>query len=137
MEVVCVNQSAQDVQTIVVIEDDGDNAEFFQEMIATETPYRAWVISSAEEAVARIEEIKACNPRLFIIDYLLTGKTGLDLYDEFQHIEAFSAVPAILTTASYLEPLQEEITKRGVSVIAKPFEMDAFLQLIKQILDPS
>ena len=132
-----MNQAAHNVQTIVVIEDDGENAAFFQEMIATETPYRAWVISSAEEATARIEEIKACNPLLFIIDYLLPGRTGLDLYDEFQHIEAFSAVPAILTTASFLEPLQEEITKRGLSGIAKPFEMDAFLQLIKQIIDPS
>jgi len=137
MEMVCVNQSAQDAQTIVVIEDDGENAVFFQEMIVTETPYRAWVIPSTEEAVARIEKIKACNPVLFIIDYLLTGKTGLDLYDYFQHIDVLSAVPAILTTTSFLEPLQEEVTKRSLSVIAKPFEMDAFLQLIKQILDPS
>lgn len=132
-----MNQSAQDAQTILVVEDDGDNAEFFQEMIAAETPYRAWVIPSAEEAIARIEEVKASKPLLFIFDYLLPGKTGLDLYDYFQSIEAFSAVPAILTTASYLEPLQEEITERGLSVMAKPFEMDTFVQLIKQLLDPS
>jgi len=124
-----------DAKTILAVENDDANAQSYELLIATETPYNLWLMKDDIETLARIEEIKTVKPVLFLLDYLLSSMTGLDLYDQLHKEEALRDIPALITTASNPRPLEEELTKRGLTIIEKPFEIDTFLQIINHALD--
>lgn len=66
--------------TIYLIEDDDLYAEFLKRMIGQNPAYSISVFGSAEECEA---VIRAGNfPDVFICDYNLPGKSGIDLYEE-------------------------------------------------------
>jgi len=66
--------------TIYLIEDDDLYAEFIKRMIGQNPDYSITVFGSAEECEAMLQ--KGSFPDVFICDYQLPGKSGIDLYDE-------------------------------------------------------
>jgi CheY-like chemotaxis protein len=122
---------------ILVVEDDDTNAEVFEVVLASETPYRTLRMASGQEVLQRIEDIKAARPALFLFDYHLPSMTALELYDLLHTIEEFKSVPALITSASQPGPIAHEVAKRGLTLIEKPFEIDALITTIKQTIDPS
>jgi CheY-like chemotaxis protein len=125
------------VKTILVVEDDSNNAEVFEVIIASETPYQVLLMANELEVLQRIEEIEAVKPALFLLDYHLPTMTALDLYDQFQHREAFKNTPTFIITATNPASIVYEIAKRGLILIEKPFEVEALITRIKHVLDTS
>ena len=125
------------IKTIVVVEDDNSNAEVFEVILASETPYQILVMGSGLEVLQRIEEIKLARPDLFLFDYHLPGMTAFELYDQLHTLEELKNVPTLIISASHSGPIAYEIAKRGLTLIEKPFEVETLLTTIKQILDTS
>jgi CheY-like chemotaxis protein len=125
------------LKTILVVEDDINNAEVFEVVLASETPYQTLVMESGLEVLERIEEIKAVKPALFLFDYHLPAMTAFELYDLLHAMEELKNIPTLITSASHPGPIAYEIAKRGLTLIEKPFEVDTLLTTIKQILDTS
>jgi CheY-like chemotaxis protein len=125
------------IKTILVVEDDNSNAEVFEVLLTSETPYRILIMESGQEVLLRIEEIKAARPALFLFDYHLPAMTALELYDQLHAIEEFKNIPTLITSASHPGPIAHEIAKRGLTLIEKPFEVDILIATIKQILNTS
>jgi CheY-like chemotaxis protein len=78
-----------------------------------------------------LEAIQVVRPDLFVLDYQLPLMDGLKLYDHLHSLEAFHETPAILMSANL--PMNE-IKKRGISYIQKPFELEEFLKKIEALL---
>ncbi|MBV9229413.1 MAG: response regulator [Chloroflexi bacterium] len=123
------------IKTIVVVEDDSTNAEVFEVLLTAETQCKTLLMANGQEALQRIEEIKAIKPALFLLDYHLPAMTALELYDQFQKIEELKNIPTFIITASNPASIAYEIAKRGLSLIEKPFEVDALITTIQQVLD--
>lgn len=116
------------LQTVMIVEDDVHIGAFLVEALTQETPYHAMLVANGTEA---LETIKNLKPSLLILDYHLPGINGMDLYDKIHAMPDLVKVPAIMMSARL--PLNE-LERRAIVGIHKPFELDDFLQAVKDLL---
>lgn len=115
-------------KTILVVEDDELIGTFLAEAISQETAYHPLLVSDGFEALRVTHDIK---PSLFLLDYRLPKMSGIELYDQLHAREGFETVPTIILSANL--PL-EELTKRGLMGLKKPFDLDQLLQAIEKTI---
>jgi DNA-binding response OmpR family regulator len=120
-------EAQEATKTILVVEDDLAIASFLVAAIEQETPYRAIM---ATDSHAALELVRHFIPNLLLLDYLLPGMNGIELYDRLKEV---APIPAILMTASRQLP-QEQIQQRQLITFRKPFELDVFLATIETLL---
>jgi CheY-like chemotaxis protein len=116
-------------RTVMIVEDDVHIGALLVEAITQETPYQAMLLADGHEALAKIQYL---TPNLLILDYHLPGMNGLELYDQIHAIPVLQAVPAIMMSARL--PLRE-LKQRTIVGIHKPFDLDDFLQTVKDLLE--
>jgi len=127
--------SEEEKKTILLVEDDQGNAEFLKMLLFMETPYKVLYMENGQEVLDRVEDIKYARPALFLLDYHLPTMTAFTVFDQLHALEALTHVPAILLTASGPQEFSlEELTRRNIRLIEKPFEIESFLGLLKEIL---
>lgn len=120
--------SEEERRTILIVEDDNDLGEILALGLPTELDYRILRVHHAYEA---LHVVKTLTPVLFLIDYQLPSMTGLQLYDQLQRSPRLANIPTILMSANL--PIQE-VAKRKIVGIEKPFDLDQLLHLIEQLL---
>lgn len=118
----------QQVKTILVVDDDETVGEFIITALTTETAYLPLLVTDGAQA---LEVIKTLVPHLFVLDYNLPGINGLELADLLKATESFAQTPILLMSAHLPK---QELTKRDLASIEKPFELDTLLQLIETLL---
>jgi len=117
-----------DVKTLLVVEDDADIAEFLIELLKLETRFQTLLATDGSQA---LELVKTVVPDLLVLDYQLPGIDGLSLVDHFQAIEMFKDIPVLFMSA---HPPVQELEKRQITSLEKPFEANTFLQFVEQLL---
>ncbi len=115
-------------KVILVIEDDASVGACLVEAITQETPYMAFLVTEADHALTILQEVK---PDTILLDYLLPHMNGLDLYDYLHAHKPLKDIPVIMISASLP---QQEITRRQLIGIQKPFEIDELITILKQVL---
>jgi len=116
------------VKTILVVEDDTDIGSFLVQAISQETPHQAMLVTDGFQALKALTNIR---PNLLILDYHLPSMNGIELYDRIQEMNRHDNLPTILISARLPK---QEIAKRKITGMAKPLELDEFLQTIEQLL---
>src|SRR5579859_4101394 len=114
---------------ILIVEDDADIGYLLVQIIHQQTSHRAIHHLNAGEA---IKSINTLTPHLFILDYSLPDMTGLELHDWFRAIDRLKHIPAILLSAR--NPPVDEIQKRGILLMRKPFAVTKLLTHIENFL---
>jgi CheY-like chemotaxis protein len=131
-------QRSQASYNILLIEDDEATSEMLIECIESESSFRFKSLSSGEEALQHLQEIKEAVPFLFIIDYLLPGMNGLQLFDHLQSLEIFEQVPVILITATTMnEDIQTTLRDRRVALFTNPLELADLLDYLEHFQNSS
>lgn len=114
---------------VLLVEDDEVHASLLYQIIQQETPHQICFTRDGETAWKLLQRIK---PHLLILDYLLPGGlNGLELYDRLQTCHCLKDLPVLLVSAAM--PLQE-VRRRGLPYVLKPFELDDLLSTIEQLL---
>src|SRR5438552_16709461 len=85
------------VITVLVVEDDEDIGEFIAQTLQLETPYQVFLATSGVQA---LEQAKSIKPNLLLLDYMLPGINGIELYDQLRSITGFEHIPAIMMSAN-------------------------------------
>jgi DNA-binding response OmpR family regulator len=116
------------VKTILVVEDDADIGSFLIQAILQETTHQAMLVTDGFQALKVIANIQ---PSLLILDYQLPSMNGIELYDRIQETNVYVNLPTILISARLPK---QEIAKRKIIGMAKPLELDEFLQTIEKLL---
>jgi len=116
-------------KTILVVEDDNSIGEMLVEAVTQETPYNVVLVNDGIEALQVLHDLR---PSLFITDYRLPRMDGLELYDKLRETTASANIPVILMSA-YLPT--EEVKKRHLVGLSKPFDLDDFLEALNKILN--
>jgi CheY-like chemotaxis protein len=111
-----------------VVEDDDSIGSMLVETLSQETPYKPVLVNDGFQA---LQAIRSTKPDLFITDYRLPNMNGIELYDRLRHTRNFDDTPAIIMSA-YL-PV-EEVKKRQLIGLSKPFEIDEFLETIEKLI---
>ncbi|GAC1676392.1 MAG: sporulation initiation phosphotransferase Spo0F [Ktedonobacteraceae bacterium] len=118
------------LKKVLVIEDDASIGEVLLLVLTQEGDYQPIIIANPHEALAAA---RSMMPDLFIIDYHLSGMNGIHLYDQIHGFDGLQKIPAIITTAS-LESHIDELKERGLVGLAKPFDIDELLEVIRQTM---
>lgn len=128
-------QSAEEtnatLKLILVVEDDLEFGSFLIQMIQEETPYRVILATSGIEALNIVAHLK-CD--LFLLDYLLPGMSGLELYDRLHAIAGCQETPAFFLSASTRLPHQE-IIRRNLKVLTKLTDLDELILTIRECIE--
>lgn len=121
-------KSQRKLKTILVIEDNADLGDFFVQALKDETPHQVILVADGFQALRMVRSIK---PDLFVLDYQLPSMNGIELYDQLHTTEGLETVPALFMSAN---APSDELEKRRVYYIKKPFELDDLLKTIEALL---
>lgn len=98
-------------------------------------------VSVLQEGRGAVEHIRENLPDLVILDLKLADASGLDILESLRAQEATADIPVIVYTAAVMEAETVERVVTGnparfnnVSVLQKPFELDALLDRVGQLL---
>jgi DNA-binding response OmpR family regulator len=116
-------------KVILIVEDDADIGYLLVQIIHQQTPHRAIHHVNAGDA---IKAITTMTPHLFILDYSLPDMNGIELHDWLRSIDRLKHVRTILLSAR--NPPVDEIQKRGILLIRKPFAVTKLLAHIENFL---
>jgi two-component system, response regulator, stage 0 sporulation protein F len=124
-----VSMQAQE-KTILIVDDDRATGEVLRSIIVDQTHYRALWIAESDLALEAAPHLK---PSLILLDYVMPTLDGLKLFDYMQRLEHIRGVPVILISARTTIPF-EQLQKRGMHFLHKPFEMDELLNLVNRLI---
>jgi len=113
---------------IFIVEDDEEIGRLLLQIIKQETIHNAIHHVNARDALNALTRIA---PQLLLLDYSLPDMNGLELYDWLQSFGHLKYVPTILMSAR--NPPLEEIHKRGIIYLRKPFAVTELLATIKKL----
>ena len=116
------------VKTILVVEDDENIGELIVEAFIQETPYQAMLATDGKQALKIVQNVK---PNVLLLDNNLPDMKGIELYDQIQVERELENVPVLLMSANV--PVQE-VKKRNLFCLNKPFELNDLLQTIERLL---
>ena len=116
-------------KVILIVEDDADIGYLLVQIIHQQTPHRAVHHLNAGDA---IKAITTMTPHLFILDYSLPDINGIELHDWLRSIDRLKHIQTILLSAR--NPPVDEIQKRGILLIRKPFAVTKLLAHIDNFL---
>ena len=114
---------------ILIVEDDADIGYLLVQIIHQQTPHRAVHHITAGDA---LKAITTQTPHLFILDNSLPDMNGLELHDWLRSIDRLKHIRTILLSAR--NPPLDEIQKRGIFLIRKPFAVTKLLAHIDNLL---
>jgi DNA-binding NtrC family response regulator len=118
-------------KTILVVEDDEDISLILTEAISMLTPYEVQVARNSTEA---LHFVKHSKPDLFILDYRLPPTNGIKLYDQLHALPGLENIAAIIISGITSREVTRDIESRQLIRIEKPFDLDEFLETVKQAL---
>jgi CheY-like chemotaxis protein len=113
---------------ILIVEDDPDIGDFLKQIIEEDTPYDITVVYDGEQALEKARHIHPC---LLMLDYLLPGMNGLEVYDRLQTMNETKGVPAIMMSATLPT---EELWLRGIYQLRKPMGLGNVIRMITHAL---
>jgi DNA-binding response OmpR family regulator len=119
---------------VVIGEDDGPIAILLRDAINDEPGYQAIVVSDGRKVV---EQVRDDHADLLILDIMMPGLSGFEVYD---HLRAGAATtkPPILFISAAVGHYAHEFASRGITeVIAKPFDLNDFLDRVRAICPPA
>ena len=116
------------VKTVLIVEDDESIGAFILRAILDETSHQAILVTDGHKA---IETVKSLKPNLLVLDYHLPRMNGIELYDNIHANKELEHVPAILMSARLPK---NEARKRNITCLEKPFELDALLKTIDELI---
>ena len=115
---------------VLVVDDDPCQLELLAFALSEER-YSVLKASSGWRALQVVAQAVE-PPQLFLLDYHLGDMTGLELYDLLHVREGCERTAAVLLSC-YLPPL-EELQKRSIIGIGKPYDLDAILVRIASVI---
>lgn len=115
-------------KSILIVEDDIGIRDVLVDVIEGETAYQTFVASNGETALSMLQNIA---PDMFLVDYRLPGMNGVQFIGHIRGCKRYQHTPIVVMSAcqSWTE------NPRDIRYLAKPFELDEFLEIIEESLN--
>jgi DNA-binding response OmpR family regulator len=85
-----------------------------------------------------VSQAHAHRPDLAIFDYMLPGRSGLELIQDFRADEGLAALPIIVVTGQGKGSTRQDLLGAGANeVFTKPFSPTVLLARIRELLTPA
>jgi DNA-binding response OmpR family regulator len=122
----------------ILVVDDRANLLALLRMLLEEEQYQ---VSVLQEGRGVVEHIRENSPDLVILDLKLADASGMDILETLRGQSSTADIPVIVYTAAVIEA--ESVSNMiasnparytNVSVLQKPFELDALLSRVQEVL---
>ena len=123
------NHESARSKRILIVEDDPILGSILLDALQDEEAYEASHVLSGEMAQ---RHLLTDVPALVLLDYHLPGMSGLELMDWLRSREEHGHIPVLLMSADVLLP--EASSKKHLKTLQKPFELEALLQSVAELL---
>ncbi|EFH81348.1 response regulator [Ktedonobacter racemifer] len=121
----------QSRKTILVVEDDIHVGYFLAQALKEEVSYK---VIFATDGLQALRMIRTVLPDLILLDYHLPHMDGFELIDHLRASTESEHIPVILISGNLPERLPK---RKNVMYLKKPFELDALLQHVTDLLERS
>ncbi|GHF36335.1 response regulator [Seohaeicola zhoushanensis] len=86
------------------------------------------------DGASAFEAFQDFKPQLLLLDYMMPGMTGPELWQNIAKVEGYDRIPAIFLTAKAEASVSEVLMLKGAAaVILKPFTPDTLVKEIQSI----
>ena len=122
----------QQSNTVVCIEDESGVIELIRLILER----RGLQVVGAESGQAGLDAIRELHPVLVLLDLMLPGMDGWEVYRRMKADEAMKNLPVIIVTAK-AEGIDEVLAKHIAKVddyIKKPFSLQELLQSVERVM---
>jgi DNA-binding response OmpR family regulator len=118
---------------VVIGEDDEPIAVLLRDAINEEPGYQATVVSDGRTI---LNSLGNGGADLLILDIMMPGLSGFEVYDHIRADPRTKAMPVLFISAA-VGHFSEDLLRRGITdVIAKPFDLNDFLDRVRVICPP-
>ena len=118
------------LERILYVDDDEDIRTLTTMALELVGHYQVAAFASGEDVLRSTETLA---PQLFLLDYMMPGMSGFELWQKLQAIPGLTDVPVIFITAKSERAFTDGLIKAGaLSVIVKPFEIGQLGEKIEE-----
>lgn len=119
------------MQRILVIEDDGD----ISELVAMNLHRRGYEVLQAYDGMTGTRMAYAEQPDLIILDIMMPGKDGFEVYKALQQDERASRIPVLFLSArAQLEDRLVGLELGADDYVVKPFSPKELMLRVQNVL---
>lgn len=109
-----------ELKTILHVDDDEDILEITRMALQLVDQFELRQFDSGEAALEAIPEVQ---PDLLLLDVMMPGMTGPELWDNVRSRPGTADIPAVFVTAKAEDKMSNELRQRGaLEVVTKPFD---------------
>jgi len=121
------------VKRVLVAEDDPDTATAIKEALEEHLPITVDHVTNGALVLDHISALET-DPDLVILDVSMPGLNGIDVFDLLRASASFIHVPVLFLTATPDRAEQASARFGTSSVMAKPFDCDALVRRVDDLL---
>ncbi len=123
--------------SIVLVDDDEDDRNFFTRAVQNTSPAIRFVaLSDGEKFIEFLEKDPLPHPDLVILDINMPGLSGLDCLKQIRQSVGWSDLPVVMYSTSNQDADVNESTKLGANLyVVKPKEISALYRLVNYLVN--
>jgi DNA-binding response OmpR family regulator len=116
---------------VLVVEDEPNIAEAIRFILRRD----GWAVETLDNGIAAQARIQAAPPDLVILDVMLPGQSGLDVFQALRLAPATAQLPVILLSARSQAVARDLAADGGASIfMSKPFANGELLAAVRQLV---
>jgi DNA-binding response OmpR family regulator len=115
-------------RVVVIGEDDEPIAILLHDAISDAGGYQAVVVADGALVLETVRQVQA---DLLILDIMMPGLTGFEVYDRVQSDPDIKAMPVLFVSAATAAYKEEIKTRKIENVIDKPFDLNELLDRVR------
>lgn len=116
---------------VLLVEDERNIIEAVRFLLTRE----GWEVSTHSDGATAVEAIVAAQPNLVVLDYMLPGRSGLEILTDLRERPEFADLPILMLTAKGQKRDRELAEKAGVSrFMTKPFSNAEVLTAVRDLV---
>jgi CheY-like chemotaxis protein len=117
---------------VLIIEDHPPTAKFMAELLAS----RGLKSVIAADGPTGIVKAEVANPQLILLDIMMPGMNGLDVFERLKNNPRTARIPVIFVSVRY----ESEFKKKGIELgcadyIVKPFKNERLIEAVEKTLN--
>ena len=116
---------------VLLIEDETNIIEAIRFLLSRE----GWEVGTHSYGATAVQAVREARPDLLVLDYMLPGKSGMDILKELRADPDFSKMPILMLTARGQSRDRDEAERAGVSrFMTKPFSNTEVLTAVRDLV---
>ena len=116
---------------VLLVEDETNIIEAIRFLLSRE----GWQVDAHNDGATAVEAVRTTRPDLLMLDYMLPGKSGMEILKELRADPEFAKMPILMLTARGQSRDRDEAERAGVSrFMTKPFSNVEVLTAVRDLV---